>query len=184
MEQIENDRAKDRNMKTLLKNAKIYDGSGSEPFFGDVFIADDKIEKVAAAIDADADRIIDLQGKSLSSGFIDAHSHNDWFAIKKDPLPYFEPFIRQGIATFVAGNYIVVVLYARHQLELQFRLAFHLLDLPFTVVGLYIDHVIGRRRTLLQAVNSRDPFQQTVGIDTQILDRQGLHRSGRAVEVT
>ncbi len=91
-------------MKTLLKNAKIYDGSGSEPFFGDVFIADDKIEKVTAAIDADADRIIDLQGKSLSSGFIDAHSHNDWFAIKKDPLPYFEPFIRQGIATFVAGN--------------------------------------------------------------------------------
>ena len=48
--------------------------------------------------------MLDLAGKSVASGFIDGHSHNDWFAIKNDPLPYFEPFIRQGIATFVTGN--------------------------------------------------------------------------------
>ena len=91
-------------MKTLLKGAKIYDGSGDKVFMGDILIEDDKIEKIGPGIDAPADRIIDLQGLSVSSGFIDGHSHNDWFAIKKDPLPYFEPFIRQGITTFVAGN--------------------------------------------------------------------------------
>ena len=48
--------------------------------------------------------MIDLRGRSLASGFIDAHSHNDWFAIKNDPLPYFAPFVRQGITTFVTGN--------------------------------------------------------------------------------
>jgi len=48
--------------------------------------------------------VIDLTGKSIASGFIDAHSHNDWFAIRKEPLPYFSPFIRQGITSFITGN--------------------------------------------------------------------------------
>ena len=81
-------------MKTLIKNARIYDGSGSAPFTGDILINGDKIEKVETDIAAGADSVIDLQGRSVASGFIDGHSHNDWFAIKKDPLPFFEPFIR------------------------------------------------------------------------------------------
>lgn len=91
-------------MKTLLKNGKIYDGTGADAFAGDILIEDARIVEAAGHIEADADRIIDLAGRSVSSGFIDAHSHNDWFVIKKDPLPYFEPFIRQGITTFVTGN--------------------------------------------------------------------------------
>ena len=55
-------------------------------------------------IDLPADSVIDLSGKAAAPGFIDAHSHNDWFAIKKEPLPYFRPFLLQGITTFVAGN--------------------------------------------------------------------------------
>jgi len=91
-------------MKTLLKHAKIYDGTGAAPFVGDVLVEDDRIAKVAESIDDAADQVFDLTGKSLSSGFIDGHSHNDWFAIKQEPLPYFAPFIRQGITTFVSGN--------------------------------------------------------------------------------
>ena len=91
-------------MKTLLRNAKIYDGTGGDAWMGEILISDDRIERSAPKIDVVADRVIDLRGKSVSSGFIDGHSHNDWFAIKKDPLPFFEPFIRQGISTFVAGN--------------------------------------------------------------------------------
>ena len=91
-------------MTILLKNAKIYDGSGAEPFIGSVLLEGDKIKAVGKALDSPAERVIDLNGKSLAPGFIDGHSHNDWFAIKNDPLPYFAPFIRQGIATFVTGN--------------------------------------------------------------------------------
>ena len=91
-------------MKQIIKNAKIYDGTGSAPFMGEVLIEDDRIVKVEEYITEEADKVYDLNGKSLAPGFIDGHSHNDWFAIKKDPLPYFAPFLRQGIATFVTGN--------------------------------------------------------------------------------
>lgn len=91
-------------MKTLLKNAKIYDGTGAEPYLSDILTEGDRIVRIAEGIEETADLVIDLAGKSVSSGFIDGHSHNDWFAIKKEPLPYFRPFILQGITTFVAGN--------------------------------------------------------------------------------
>ena len=91
-------------MTTLLKNAKIYDGTGKEPFTGAVLIEDQRIRETGSSITTPADRVVDLSGKSVAPGFIDGHSHNDWFAIKKEPLPYFEPFIRQGITTFVTGN--------------------------------------------------------------------------------
>ena len=91
-------------MTTLLKNAKIYDGTGNDSFIGDILIEDDRIKKVAASIEDDADAVMDLSGKSVSSGFIDIHSHNDWFVIRNDSVPFFEPFIRQGITSFVTGN--------------------------------------------------------------------------------
>ncbi len=74
----------------LLKNALIYDGTGSEPFKGDVLVENDRIVKVAADIPSeDGWQVDDLEGLSMSSGFMDAHSHNDWFAIKKEPQKYF-----------------------------------------------------------------------------------------------
>lgn len=91
-------------MKLLLKNAKIYDGTGGAPFTGDVLTAGERILRVAPQIDGPADRVIDLAGKALAPGFIDAHSHNDWFALKTDQLRYFRPFLLQGITTFVTGN--------------------------------------------------------------------------------
>ncbi|MDR0884505.1 MAG: amidohydrolase family protein [Oscillospiraceae bacterium] len=92
-------------MTTLLQNATIYDGTGDAPFVGDVLIEDDKIAQVAqGGITVPADSVIDLRGQSVAAGFIDAHSHNDWFAVKTDPIPYFEPFVRQGITGFVTGN--------------------------------------------------------------------------------
>ena len=37
-------------MTTLLKNAKIYDGTGKEAYAGDVLIADEHISRVGDAI--------------------------------------------------------------------------------------------------------------------------------------
>ena len=91
-------------MKTLLKNAIIYDGTGGLPYKADVLLEDEKISKVEDHLTCEAEQMIDLEGLSLSSGFIDAHSHNDWFAIKEQPLKYFEPFVRQGIVSFIGGN--------------------------------------------------------------------------------
>ena len=91
--------------KTLIKNAKIYDGSGKPAFFGDVLIEGERIAQIAASIPVDSEyKVVDLNGLSLAPGFIDAHSHNDWFALRGEPVKYFEPFIKQGITTFVSGN--------------------------------------------------------------------------------
>ena len=92
-------------MKTLIRGGRIYDGTKAEPFVGDILVENDRIVKVHEMIDySEADRIVDISGLSVAPGFIDAHSHNDWFAIKKEPLKYFDPFIRQGITSFVTGN--------------------------------------------------------------------------------
>lgn len=89
----------------LFKGALIYDGTGSKPFKGDILVENDKIIRVEESILPESDwEVIELGGLSVSSGFIDAHSHNDWFAVKKEPQKYFEPFIRQGITSFVTGN--------------------------------------------------------------------------------
>lgn len=91
--------------RILLKNAKIYDGTTAEAFFGDVLIEGERIAAVAEKIEESEDcQVIDLQGLTLAPGFIDAHSHNDWFALRKNAGKFFEPFIRQGITTFVSGN--------------------------------------------------------------------------------
>ena len=91
-------------MRILLKNARIYDGTGADAFSGDILVEDERIAAVGNGLREDADKVIDLTGLSVSSGFFDAHSHNDWFAIKKEPLRYLEPFIRQGITSFITGN--------------------------------------------------------------------------------
>lgn len=91
-------------MKTLLKNGKIFDGSGSSPYFADILIEDDRIERISTYIDDTADKVIDCTGKALAPGLIDCHSHNDWFASRKNNERFYIPFLEQGITTQVTGN--------------------------------------------------------------------------------
>jgi len=91
----------------LLKNGTIYDGSLDKPFVGSVLIENDKITKIYKEKDPlgkQTGKIIDCTNLAIMPGFIDAHSHNDFFAAREDKLPYFEPFVRQGVTTMVTGN--------------------------------------------------------------------------------
>lgn len=91
-------------MKTLLKNGTIVDGSGGKPYVSDVLIENDKITKIAKDIDAADAEVIDCTGLTVAPGFIDAHSHNDFFYDYDDAERFYEPFIRQGITTQITGN--------------------------------------------------------------------------------
>lgn len=91
----------------LLKNGTIYDGSQNPPFVGSISIENDKIVKIYKEKDPlgkQSGKIIDCTGLVITPGFIDAHSHNDFFAAREDKLTYFEPFVRQGVTTMVTGN--------------------------------------------------------------------------------
>ncbi len=61
---------------TLLKNAKLFTMTADEPFEGFVLITDGKIDKVGKTGDEpECENIIDLSGRIITPGFIDAHSH-------------------------------------------------------------------------------------------------------------
>lgn len=61
-------------MSILFKNGTIYPIT-SEPFEGDVLVSDGKIEEIGQNLDTSNCEVIDVSGKFLFPGFIDAHSH-------------------------------------------------------------------------------------------------------------
>lgn len=90
-------------------NARIVDGLGNAPFAGDVTIAGERIVEVQRHEDAAAAResaapgveVLDLQGKTLMPGLIDAHCH----VTLDEPHSNDEMFFhrREGLGALVAA---------------------------------------------------------------------------------
>lgn len=91
-------------MLILLKNGLVYNGSLDKPIKQDVLIENNIIKKIGKDIKGKFDRIIDCNGLNIAPGFIDAHSHNDFFVTRSDSSTCIAPFIKQGITTQVVGN--------------------------------------------------------------------------------
>ena len=62
-------------MKTLIKNAQIYDSIHREPYAGDLLIEDGKIAAIGAGLVCSEAEVFDAEGLRAYAGFIDAHSH-------------------------------------------------------------------------------------------------------------
>ncbi|MFA6506811.1 MAG: hypothetical protein WCT14_11955 [Treponemataceae bacterium] len=90
----------------VFKNGFIVDGTGKPGYVGDVLMDGDRIVEVSrSAVAASGAEIVDCTGKTVAPGFIDLHSHNDWFlSVPGKEAVYIDPFLRQGITTFVGGN--------------------------------------------------------------------------------
>ncbi len=84
----------------IIRNGTIVDGSGGEPFVGDVAISGGTIVGVEQ-VDGDALREIDATGLLVTPGFIDLHTHYDGQAIWSDRLT---PSSAHGVTTVVMGN--------------------------------------------------------------------------------
>jgi N-acyl-D-aspartate/D-glutamate deacylase len=90
--------------RLLFENAQIMDGTGLPGYRGNVLIGDGKILAVSKTPIAAECEKLDCEGLALAPGFIDAHSHHDLDTYYADDMSMNEPFLRQGITTYVAGN--------------------------------------------------------------------------------
>ena len=84
----------------LVKNGTVIDGTGAPGQRLDVAIDGDRIAAIAPRLPADATQVIDAAGLVVAPGFIDIHSHSDFFY---EQCPSAESKIRQGVTTEVVG---------------------------------------------------------------------------------
>jgi N-acyl-D-amino-acid deacylase len=90
--------------KTLLKNGLIVDGSGKPGFTGSVLIDMGVISEINPDAVPDDAYVYNCDGLVIAPGFIDAHSHMDWYMPVKGHNEMKIPFTEQGFTTFVAGQ--------------------------------------------------------------------------------
>ena len=84
----------------IIKNGKIIDGTGADPFFADIGIENGKIVFIGDCT-AEAKKVIDAAGLVVTPGFIDSHSHADNAVVD---FPEQREKCEQGITTSVAGQ--------------------------------------------------------------------------------
>lgn len=86
----------------VIKNGLVADGESEELLKADVAISGDTI----AAIEPDIDRLaaketIDAESKIVAPGFVDAHSHSDYYLLID---PRARSKVLQGVTTEIGGN--------------------------------------------------------------------------------
>lgn len=84
----------------VLKNGRIVDGTGNPWYRGDVGIRGGEIAAVGR-VTAKAHAEMDLGGKVISPGFIDAHCHSDLMLLDH---PESEIKLQQGVTSELIGN--------------------------------------------------------------------------------
>lgn len=85
----------------LFRKVTVIDGSGGPEYRADVAIAGDRIVEIAPVIHSRATHEIDGEGRVLTPGFIDVHTHDDINIILE---PEYLPKISQGVTTVIVGN--------------------------------------------------------------------------------
>ena len=124
----------------LIKNGTVIDGSGAARGKADVAIAGDRIVAMAPELAGDADRVIDATALVVAPGFIDIHSHSDFFY---EQCPSAESKIRQGVTTEVVGmcsfSPAPCTRESRHQVELAANSLGATLEVRWSTFGEYLD---------------------------------------------
>jgi N-acyl-D-aspartate/D-glutamate deacylase len=85
----------------LIRNGRIFDGTGNPWFSGDVAIKDGRIAAVGHLGNVAATRLIDATGMAITPGFIDLHTHSDLSLLTDGNA---ESAVRDGVTLDVTGE--------------------------------------------------------------------------------
>ncbi len=85
---------------TVIRGGRVVDGTGGEPFVADVAIQDGRIAEVGIVSGSGREEI-DAQGKIVTPGFVDIHTHYDGQATWDGRM---QPSSWHGVTTVVMGN--------------------------------------------------------------------------------
>ncbi|MET0183586.1 MAG: amidohydrolase family protein [Caulobacterales bacterium] len=84
----------------IIRNGAVYDGTGAEPRIADIAIDGDRIVEIGAVTGA-AREEIDAQGKIVTPGWVDIHTHYDGQITWSERIT---PSSTLGATTVVVGN--------------------------------------------------------------------------------
>lgn len=85
----------------VVAGGTVYDGSGGEPFVGDVAVKGDRIVYVGPKAEGGAKQVVQAQGKAVAPGFINAMSHATYSLLTDRSA---ESDLRQGVTLEVMGE--------------------------------------------------------------------------------
>lgn len=85
----------------LLRGARLVDGTGNPWRWADVGVVDGKIAAVGRLSSLGGQRVIEVDGRVLAPGFIDAHVHLDTALLVE---PDASPLLAQGVTTAILGQ--------------------------------------------------------------------------------
>ena len=87
--------------ETLIRSVRVLDGSGAEPQTADVAIDGGIVCAVGQLSQYNAQQVTEGDGRALSPGFIDVHTHDDTNVIRD---PQMLAKLSQGVTTVIVGN--------------------------------------------------------------------------------
>jgi N-acyl-D-aspartate/D-glutamate deacylase len=87
-------------MDLVIRNGLVVDGSGGEPFDGDIAIRDGRIAEVGR-VTARGAKEIDARGYVVTPGFVDIHTHYDGHVHWENNI---RPSGNHGVTTVITGN--------------------------------------------------------------------------------
>ena len=126
---------------TIIKNARIVDGTAAPWYCADIGIRGGKIQKIGVIDENRTDgQVTDAQGLYAAPGFIDIHSHSDTSLME---YPQAESRILQGITTEIGGNCGLSAAPVSREANKKEMLRAYVGDLPYQwhSVGEFLDEM-------------------------------------------
>jgi N-acyl-D-amino-acid deacylase len=134
--------AADSTSDLIVRNGMIYDGSGKEPFAGDIAITGDKIAAVGELENIKAKAEIDAKGLAVAPGFINMLSWANESLIEDGRS---QGDIRQGVTLEVMGEGTSMgplnEKMKREMVEEQGDIKY---EIAWTTLGEYLDYLVRR----------------------------------------